>query len=321
MKKVIVLVLASLWAASAFAAEVHPTHLRLALNWKAEPEFGGFYAAQLGGAFKRNGFDVEVLEGGAGTPVVQMIATGQAEFGISAADEVVISQERGTDVTALFAVYQTNPQGLMVHPSQGFKNIGDLFASNTTLAIQSGAPHTLYLKNKFPGSKVKLVPYLGGIGNFLTDEKYSQQCFITSEPLEAKKKGKPTQSFLIADAGFNPYATVLVARRSYLEKNPQIAKLFVEAVRQGWGEYLKSPDQANQHMSKLNPSMELATFQEVAEVQKPFIVGETGGKPDAKRESELGKMSSERWKSITDQLLQLKLIKKAPAADGLFRNY
>lgn len=321
MKSRFGLILAVFCTFSAFAAEPSPTRLKLALNWKAEPEFGGFYAAKLGGAFKHNGLEVEVLEGGAGTPVVQMIATGKADFGISAADEVVISQERGTDVTALFAVYQTNPQGVMSHPSQGFKTLADLFAAPGTLAIQGGAPHTLYLKGKFPNARVKLVPYLGGIGNFLTDKTYSQQCFITSEPLSAKKKNEPTKTFLIADAGFNPYATVVVARRSYLEKNPQVAKAFVEAVRQGWGEYLKSPDQANQTMAKLNPSMDLATFKEVAEVQKPFILGETGGVPDAKSDAELGKMTAERWKAISAQLLQLKLIQKAPAVEGLFRNY
>ena len=313
-------ILGILFSFSALAGPKEPLKLKLALNWKAEPEFGGFYEAKLGGAFQRKGLDVEILEGGAGTPIVQMIATGQADFGIAAADEVVISQERGTDVLALFAVYQTNPQGIMVHPAKNFKNIGELFASPGTLAIQAGAPTTLFLKNKYPGAKLKTVPYLGGVGNFLNDESFSQQCFITSEPLAVRKKGKLSQTFLIAEAGFNPYATVVVARKSALDRDPVAAQAFVQAVREGWSSYLKSPERANLWMAKLNPTMDLATFREVSEVQKPFILGQTFEKFESQPKVTLGKMTSERWKILEDQLFQLRLIKKLPPVAGLFRD-
>src|SRR4029078_9580174 len=81
---------------------------------------------------------VAITEGGAGTPVVQMVANSKVRFGIAAADEVVISQARGTAVVALFAGYQINPQGIMVHPERGFNSIADVFNAPGTLAIQSG---------------------------------------------------------------------------------------------------------------------------------------------------------------------------------------
>src|SRR5262249_4494612 len=82
---------------------------RLALNWKPDPQFGGFYAAP----YEKYGLDLEILPGGAGTPTIQMIGAGSAEFGIVAADELVIARSRGNDVVALFAVFQNNPQGIM----------------------------------------------------------------------------------------------------------------------------------------------------------------------------------------------------------------
>jgi NitT/TauT family transport system substrate-binding protein len=282
--------------------------LALALNWKAEPEFGGFYAAKLSGAFEKRGLNVEIAEGGAGTPVVQMVANSKVPFGIAAADEVVLSQARGTDVVALFAVYQTNPQGIMVHPERGFKSIADVFAAPGTLAIQSGAPYTLFLQAKFAKAKVKLVPYAGGIGQFLTDANYSQQCFVTSEPLLAKKKNQPVASFLIADAGFNPYGAVVVARRQYIEKNQK-------QTRDGWGDYLRAPEAANGVMVRLNPAMDAATMKEAADVQKPYILAANAAN------SELGKMSNERWKTLADQLFELKLIKTKSAVDKLFQNF
>src|SRR5512145_11013 len=53
-----------------------PARVKLALDWVPEPEFGGFYAARESGAFARHGLEVEVLGGGAGAPVAQMVAAG-----------------------------------------------------------------------------------------------------------------------------------------------------------------------------------------------------------------------------------------------------
>src|SRR5580658_3061259 len=76
--------------------------IKLALNWKPDPQFGGFYAAP----YQKYGLEVEILPGGAGTPTVQMVGAGSAEFGIVSADELVVARSKGNDVVALFAVYQ-----------------------------------------------------------------------------------------------------------------------------------------------------------------------------------------------------------------------
>jgi len=302
-------------ASAAWAAQPAPVKLQLALNWKAEPEFGGFYAAKLAGYFEKRGLDVDITEGGAGTPVVQMVANGKAPFGIAAGDEVVIAQARGADVVALFAVYQINPQGIMVHPERGFKSIADVFNSPGILAIQSGAPYTLFLQAKYPKAKVKLVPYAGGIAQFLTEADYSQQCFVTSEPLLAKKKSVAVKSFLIADEGFSPYGTVVVARRRYIDNNQKQTRDFIGAVRDGWREYLRGPQSANTLMLKLNPAIDAETMKQAAEIQKPFIVP-AGAQPE-----DLGKMTAERWAALANRLQEIKLIKSRPAADRFFQNY
>jgi NitT/TauT family transport system substrate-binding protein len=313
MKVVLGCVLILFSAVAVWGAQA--TKMQFALNWKAEPEFGGFYAAKLSGYFQKRNLDVEITEGGAGTPVVQMVANSKVRFGIAAADEVVISQARGTDVVALFAVYQINPQGIMVHPERGFKSIADVFKSPGTLAIQSGSPHALFLQSQFPGYRVTFVPYAGGIATFLTDPNFSQQCFVTSEPLIARRKGKPAQSFLIADAGFKPYGTVVIARRQYVEKNQNQTRDLIDAVREGWIEYLRAPEPANNAMAKLNPAMDAVSMKDAAEVQKPFIL--SAGTPA----KELGKMTMERWSTLINQLYDLKLIKTKPAAEKLFQRF
>ncbi|OJT24581.1 ABC transporter substrate-binding protein [Archangium sp. Cb G35] len=282
--------------------------VKLALNWVPEPEFGGFYAARDQGAFKRQGLEVDILSGGAGVPVLQMVATGQVEFGILGADELLTARARGVDLIPLFAVYQTSPQAIMVHASRGAKNIQDVLASGT-IALEPGLPYAAYLKKKYGFDKVKVVPYDGGVAQFVTNKDFAQQCFITSEPIAARRQGADPVVFLVADEGFNPFAAVVVTRRELWKTQPERVKGFVAAVREGWRAYLDNPAPANAVMAKLNTTLDAETFAAAAQAQKPLI------ETEETRTRGLGSMSRERWETLGRQLVELGLIEKAPAVD------
>lgn len=290
-----------------------PTSVTLALNWKAEPEFGGFYAAALQGNYKKHGLDVKILEGGSGTPTVQMLANGKVEFAIVSADEIILSQDRNSKnkVKGLFAVYQTSPYIVMSHAEKNYKNLKDVFMSEGILSMQSGLPYYQYLVQKFGKPKVKVVPYAGGVSNFLNDKNFSQQGFITTEPLSAEKAGAKVKTFLIAEEGFNPYLVVIGATEETLSKKPELVKKFVAASREGWIAYLKDPKETNKHMATLNKAFDLQTFNKAADVQKPLI----------ETKETLGSMNSARWSTLVQQLKDLKLIKSSPKAEDLYTNY
>jgi len=283
--------------------------IRLALNWKPDPQFGGFYAAP----YQKHGLDVEILPGGAGTPTVQMIGAGSAEFGIVSGDELVVARSRGNDVVALFAVFQNCPQGIMVHASRHLASIGDVLKEGT-LALQRGLPYARILEKKYGFDRVKVVPSPGGdISAFLRDEKFAQQCFVMSEPLQARHAGVDVKVFPVADIGYNPYTTVLATSGAQLKSDPDrtlaLTAAMVAAVRGGWRAYLNDPVPTNTKMHDLNPSMDAAAFAEVAEAQKPFI--ET---------AELGNMTTERWTTLIGQLAELGDIPRAMPAQECFRN-
>jgi NitT/TauT family transport system substrate-binding protein len=302
-----------LLAFAALPIEADPAPLRLALNWKAEPQFGGFYAADVVGHFAANGLEVEIIEGGSGAPTIQVVGAQQVEYAIVAADEIVISHDRGAgNVVALFAVYQINPQAIMVHKSRGFKGIEDVMKNDGTLLWQGGLPYAQFLSRKYAPVRVRTAPYLGGIGNFQNDPTISQQCFATSEPLTAARAGLEVDTFMIADSGYNPYTTVLVTTRDRLASHPDEVKRVVAAVRAGWESYLADPSATNAAMSQINKAMDAATFRDSAAVQVPMI------RPEGLEQ--LGRMTSERWALLVQQLTELKVIRKAVNPDGLFVN-
>jgi NitT/TauT family transport system substrate-binding protein len=288
-----------------------PDAVTLALNWKAEPEFGGFYAAQLDGSYKAQNLNVKIQEGGSGTPTVQMLANGKVDFAIVSADELIISQDLNPNnkIKAIAAIYQKAPYIVMTHAERDFKSLKDVWEGSGILSMQSGLPYYKFLENKFGKPKVKVVPYLGGIGNFLSNKEFSQQGFLTTEPLSAEKAGAKVKNFLIADEGFNPYLVVLATSEETLKKNPELVARMKKAVLEGWTSYLKDPSKANQYMATLNKSLDAETFKKAAEVQRPLI---------QVAHNHLGEMTSERWKTLIDQLKALHLIKGSPSASDMF---
>ena len=129
---------------------------RLALNWKPEPQFGGFYAAQTLGIYKKNNLDVAIIEGGSGAPTIQVVGAGKVEYAVVSADEIAISHDRGAgNVLALFAVYQTNPQGIMVHAERNFRSLDQVMKSDGMLLWQAGLPYAQYFTRKYAPIKVR----------------------------------------------------------------------------------------------------------------------------------------------------------------------
>jgi NitT/TauT family transport system substrate-binding protein len=276
----------------------------LALDWVPEPEFGGFYAAREGGAFKAEGLEVEIQGGGAGVPVVQMVASGKAELGIAGADEVILARARGAEVIPVFAVYQTSPQGIMVHASRGARTMAEALSSGT-LAIEPGLSYAVFLKKKYGFDKLKVVPYDGGVARFVADKDFAQQCFAASEPLAARKKGSDPQVFLVADEGYNPYLGVVITRASLWHDKPALIKAFVRASRAGWASYLADPGPADAVMAKLNRAMDPETFAATAAEQRRFV------ESDETKKHGIGAMHRERWETLSKQLVELGLIDKA----------
>jgi NitT/TauT family transport system substrate-binding protein len=305
--RLLIVALPVLLSLSMVSHAVAADKIKLTLNWVPEPEFGGIYAAKQSGAFEKHGLDVDIAPGGAGTPTWQLVATGKVDFAVASADEVIIARSQGANVVAFFATYQTCPQGIMVHGSRNLKGFDDLFKAGGKLAVEPGLAYVNFLKTKYSFDKMKLVAYDGGIGNFLNDPNFAQQCFITSEPLAAKKAGSDPQVFLVADAGYNPYTAVIITRSDIARSRAQQVENLASALRDGWRAYLDNPKSANEMMAGLNPDMSLETMSAAAEAQKPLI------ETDETKKNGLGSMTLERWRELTQQLVDLGVVKKDKA--------
>lgn len=108
----------------------------------------------------------------------------------------------------------------------------------------------------------------------------------------------------VAVSGYNPYTTILATNEQYLRTNLARVKAMIESVREGWESYLANPTKANEYMGTLNPTMDARTFMDSAVMQRRLIES-----PETKV-SGLGTMSLERWQTLVQQLVELKVISK-----------
>ncbi len=290
-----------------------PFPMTLQLNWVAEPEFGGFFAAADLGLFAKEGLELKVVQGSADAPAPQLVASGKVELAVVAATQLVELNDAGGDLIAIYAVFQTNPMGVMVHEASPYETLDALWESpDATLAIQDGLADFAYLSKAFPGGKLRIVPYTGSLGQFAVDPKLASQCFIPSEPAALELKGVKTRVFQIAEAGFNPYNAVVATTRSFLAKHPKECAAFVRASAAGWRAYLDNPAPFNATMAKLNPAMSLEAMALCAEDQKSLIEN------DETKRIGLGGMRLPRWEETVKQLVELGRVKKAADAATLF---
>ncbi|HMN96857.1 MAG TPA: ABC transporter substrate-binding protein [Phycisphaerales bacterium] len=293
-----------------------PDRVRLQLNWIAEPEFGGIFAARAIGAFERRGLEVEIIQGGPGTPAPQLVAEGRVEFGIVSGDQILTLREKGGRLAALFAIFQVNPTAVMVRREGGAATLEALWRSDARIALEPGLPYITFLNRRFGGERLRLVSAGGGVAAFESGAVDAQQCFISAEPAQMDLRGIPVRVFPLAESGYNPYAAVVVTREAYLEPlrsgdrtdarpdGRSIAERLTLALREGWEAYQADPGRFNPEIHQLNRAMSLDAMNLAARIQHDYVAP-TEGLP-------WGAMTLERWRTLAEQMTELGLLERVP---------
>ena len=279
--------------------------IRLQLNWVPEPEFGGIYAAIQDGLYRDAGLEVEVIKGSAQVPSAQLVAQGACETAIVSGDEILTLRRKGGSLTGIFAIFQRNPTGFLMHAGNPIRTLEELWRSDSTVALDPGLPFVKILDAKYGGERLRRVPATGALATFLATPSFVQQCFISAEPVEVRMRGVDAR-VLGLEPVYNLYTAVIAAHGPWLAANRDAATRFVRATREGWARYQKDPQRYNPGISAQNPAMSLDAMNVAAEIQRDLV--------DA---SPIGRMTAARWSELAQQLHSIGVIPDA-SAEGAF---
>jgi NitT/TauT family transport system substrate-binding protein len=82
------------------------TKVKLQLQWFAQAQFAGYYAAVDQGFYKAEGLDVTILEGGVDIVPATVLSSGGADFALSWVPKALASREAGADIVNVGQVFQ-----------------------------------------------------------------------------------------------------------------------------------------------------------------------------------------------------------------------
>jgi NitT/TauT family transport system substrate-binding protein len=293
------------------AVPAHAQHLdkvSFGTNWVAEAEHGGFYQAVADGTYKKYGLDVTIVPGGPQVNNRLQLLARKIDFFMSA------NSLQGFDAVAqniptvlVAAMFQKDPQVLLVHPDQGIETLEDLKKLTLLVSAEGMQTYFKWMRAEYGFSPEKTKPYTFNPQPFLVDKQSAMQGYVTSEPYAVEKAGKiKPKIFLLADYGFNTYSTLIETRREIVEKKPGLVQRFVDASIIGWYNYLYGDNKAaNELIRKHNPEMtdELIAYS-IAKM-KEFGIVDSG---DTLKLG-IGAMTDERMGNFYDKMVKAGVVK------------
>ena len=231
------------------SAEMIP--IRLQLQWVTQSQFAGYYAALDQGFYADEGLDVTILEGAVEIVPQQVVAAGDAEFGIAWVPKMLASREQGADLVNIAQVFQRSgtleiswADSGIAEPADwagkrvgtwGFGNEFELFAAMRQAGIEPDDP-----------AQVEIVQQPFDMSLLLNRDIDAAEAMIYNEYAQVLEATNPDTGELYKPEdlnviNFNDVGTAMLqdhifARESWLAEagNEDIAVKFLRASFKGW---------------------------------------------------------------------------------------
>ncbi len=302
------------------------TPVKLQLQWVTQSQFAGYFAAVDQGFYAAHCLDVTILEGAVDIVPQQVVASGQAEFGLAWVPKVLASRSEGADLVNIGQVFQRsgtlevswadNPVATVADMrgkrigTWGFGNEHELFAAMRAEGIDpNNADDVTVIQQSF--DMLALLNRELDAAEAMTYNEYAQV-------LEAinPETGELYTSEDLTVINFNDVGTAMLqdhvfARESWLaeEGHEDVAVRFLAASFQGWQWCRDEIDACVQVVLDNGPTLGQShmTWQ-LNEINKLIWPSPAG----------IGVMDQALWDQTVAVSLESGIIPEAPG-DGAFR--
>jgi NitT/TauT family transport system substrate-binding protein len=234
------------------SAQDELTPVSLQLQWVAQSQFAGYYAAVAEGYFEAHGLDVTILEGAVDIVPQQVVASGEAEFGIAWVPKVLNSREAGADLVNIGQVFQRSGTLQVSFVDTGIESVED-FAGMRIGTWGFGNEHELFAAMRAVGidpdnpDDVTIVSQPFDMSLLLNREVDAAQAMTYNEYAQVLEAVDPdTGDFLYTPEDFNvinwnDVGTAMLQDHIFVrgdwlaeEGNEDIAVAFLAAAYEGW---------------------------------------------------------------------------------------
>ncbi len=273
------------------------------LDWLAEAEYGGYYQAIATGIYAKHGLDVTIRQGGPQANQTQLLLAGSLDFIITGNAFLTLNlAQEDLPFSTVAAMFQRDPTVLISHPNTGHDSFESLRGQPIMIGAATRTSWWTFLSRKYGYTDAQIRPYTFNLAPFLADKNAIQQGYLGSEPFAIKQQGgfEPVV-LLLADAGFDGYASLITTSNRLIGQNPDLIQRFIDASIEGWASYLDTdPAPGNALIKQANPDMsdELLAYGRTVLKSRGIVQSGDG----------IAAMTDARWSAFT----------RAVQAEGLY---
>ena len=241
-------------------ASSQPEKVTIMLDWTPNTNHTGLYVAKDKGYFAKAGLDVQIIPPSSQGTVEQLVATGKADFGISAQEQVTDAREQGLPLVSIATILQHNTSGFAspasknIHTAKDFegKTYGGWGLPSETATIKA-----LMEKDHADFNKVKMVNIgdADPIASMSKGDIDFTWIFYGWEGIQAELAGIPLNMIWVKDINpaLDDYTPVIVTSEKMIQDKPDVVRRFMQAVSAGYQYAIKNPDDAANILIKNAP--------------------------------------------------------------------
>ena len=260
-----------------------PTKISVVLDWFPWSAHAGLHVAKEKGYFAEEGLDVELRVPSDPSTILQTVASGRDDFGLSYQPDLILGRAQGVPVVSVAALVQHPMTSIMTLQSSGFSRPRDLvgrklghagFPFNTpvvdTMLKHDGVAGGLD-DIEFVTVGFDVVPALIGkqvdaiLGYWVLESILLEKQGFPVNIMRAEQNGVPDY-----------YEFVFVTNEEKIANDPDIVQRFVKAVKRGYEEAAADPQAAIQLMKQVNPELDLSVESKGVDLLAPLWKADNG---------------------------------------------
>ena len=227
--------------------------------WIWQPNVAPYWAAIKKGFFKKEGLDINFVEGKGSAYAIQRVAAEKSDVGVSDLGAAAFAVSRGIPVKAILCELQTGPQGIVSLAATGIKAPKDLEGKSLGFSPGDSAWILFPAFTGANGINVSRVTTVSAEPASLPKALLAKNVdailtYFTSVPeFSARGGGVPLTYLRYADHGVGLLGLGLVAHTKTISGRPDMLRRFVRASQKGFAWALKNPGKTIDILMKVAP--------------------------------------------------------------------
>jgi putative hydroxymethylpyrimidine transport system substrate-binding protein len=289
----------------------------LTLDWYPNADHTGIYAAQAEGYFEDAGLEVDIQQPSDPSAVLQLVAAGQSDFGVSYENEMTNAAARDVPVKSIMAIMQEPLNSIISLKEAGITSPEDLAGKKVGYAGQSFGSAVLDTVLREAGedpSSVEKINVGEDLRSALTSKRVDAivDAYWNIEAVELAQEGFETNVIRLPEVGVPNYNELVVATsESYVDENPDLVRRFVGALVKGHRYALENPKSARDDLLAANEELDPEVAEETIGLTVPLF--ET-------RDGRVGYQDPEEWRAYVDWAVENDVLPGPVEVDEVMTN-